>query len=107
VKVIVELQGLADPLAAVPVRWGDGGPDGPTELLGAALVMASSRTAHRVLETLRVVLEDLPADAGLGDFCRRVDELAVCFGRDGDGETAAVLLDYSQDVAAWQGRWQS
>jgi hypothetical protein len=105
--VLEQLQGLADPLAGVPVRWGDGGPDGPTELLGAVLVTASTETARRVLATLRVVLDDLPEDAGLGDFCRRVDELAVAFGQHGDGETAAVLLDYSADVAAWQGRWQS
>jgi hypothetical protein len=98
---------MRDPLAGVPVQWPDGGPDGPLELLGAVLVMASPKTGRRVLETLRIVLEGLPDDAGLMDFCRRLDQLAVKFGQDGDGETCAVLLDYSQDVAGWQGRWQS
>jgi hypothetical protein len=98
---------LEDPLADVIVRWPDGGCDGPTELLGACLVTASTQTARRVLATLRAVLEDLPADAGLGDFCERVDMLAVKFGQDHDPETAAVLLDYSQDVQSWRGRWQS
>jgi hypothetical protein len=104
--LIVELQGLQDPLAGVPVRWGDGGPSDPVELLGASLVTASPRTGRRVLETLRVILDGLPDDAGLTDFCRRLDELAVMFGADGDAETAALLLDYSADVAGWQGRWQ-
>jgi hypothetical protein len=94
-------------LAGVPIRWGDGGPDGPTELLGSLLVTASARTGQRVLDTLRIVLDSLPADAGVREFCERVDFLAVRFGQDDDGETAAVLLDYSQDVASWQGRWQS
>jgi hypothetical protein len=49
----------------------------------------------------------LPPDAGLADFCERVDMLAVKFGQDGDGETASVLLDYTADVASWQGRFQS
>ena len=102
-----ELQGLQDPLAGVPIRWGDGGPDGPVELLGACLVMASTQTGMRVLATLRAVLENLPPDAGLTDFCRAVDALAVRFAQDGDPETAAVLLDYTADVAGWQGRWQS
>jgi hypothetical protein len=103
-----ELQGLVDPLAGVAVRWGgDGGCDGPVELLGACLVMASIRTGTRVLAVLRAVLDGLPDDAGLGDFCERVDLLAVKFGQDGDPETAAVLLDYTADVASWQGRWQS
>jgi hypothetical protein len=98
------LQGLVDPLAGRAVRWGDGGPDGPDELLGAALVTASSRTGRRVLEVLRIVLADLDHDAGLSDFCRRLDELAVRFAQDDDPETAAVLLDYSADVANWEGR---
>jgi hypothetical protein len=68
-------------------------------------VTASTKTAVRVLATLRVVLDDLPEDAGLSDFCRRLDELAVRFAQDDDGETAAVLLDYSADVANWEGRW--
>jgi hypothetical protein len=103
----VELRGLQDPLEGVPVRWGDGGCDGPTELLGACLVTASTETGIRVLATLRAVLATLPDDAGLSDFCRAVDMLAVKFAQDGDPETSAVLLDYSQDVAGWQGRWQS
>jgi hypothetical protein len=102
-----ELHDLVDPLAGVPVRWGDGGPDGPVELLGAVLVTASDRTARRAIETLKVVLEGLPPDAGLSEFCRQVDELAVRFGADGDPETAGVLLDYTADVASWPGRWQS
>jgi hypothetical protein len=102
----VELQGLQDPLAGIPVRWPDGGPDGPLELLGAVLVTASNRTARRVIETLRVVLETLPEDATLSDFCRALDELAARFGQDGDPETAAVLIDYTADVASWPGRWQ-
>ena len=102
----VELEGLQDPLAGVPIRWPDGGCDGPTELLGACLVTASPQTAKRVLETLRMVLENLPEDAGLSDFCRAVDMLAVKFGQDNDPETASLLLSYSQDVSGWQGRWQ-
>jgi hypothetical protein len=98
---------LEDPLAGVPIRWGDGGCDGPTDLLGACLVTASTQTAKRVLETLRMVLDGLPEDAGLSDFCRAVDALAVKFAQDGDPETSAVLLDYTADVASWQGRWQS
>jgi hypothetical protein len=97
---------LEDPLEGVIVRWPDGGPDGPLELLGAGLVTASTQTARRVLATLRMVLEDLPPDAGLADFCERVDMLAVKFGQDNDPETAGVLLDYSADVASWRGRWQ-
>jgi hypothetical protein len=104
---VTELQGLQDPLAGIPVRWDGGGPDGPAELLGAALVTASPPTARRVLETLRAVLDGLDENAGLHDFCQRLDELAVRFGADNDPETAAVLLDYSQDVSGWQGRWQS
>jgi hypothetical protein len=102
-----DLEGLCDPLAGVPIRWPDGGPDGPVELLGAVLVTANDRTARRVLETLKLVLEGLPEDAGLSDFLRQIDELAVRFGADGDHETCAVLLDYSADVASWPGRWQS
>jgi hypothetical protein len=98
---------LEDPLAGVPIRWPDGGPDGPVELLGACLVTASTQTAKRVLETLRMVLDGLPPDAGLTDFCRAVDMLAARFAQDGDPETAAVLLDYTADMASWQGRWQS
>ena len=56
------------------------------------------------METLRTVLDGLPADAGLTDFCRRLDALAVKFAQDGDPETSALLLDYSADVANWQGR---
>jgi hypothetical protein len=93
-------------LAGVPIRWGDGGCDGPVELLGACLVTASPQTAVRVLATLRAVLDGLPDDAGLADFCRCVDELALKFAADDDGETASVLLDYTADVASWQGRWQ-
>jgi hypothetical protein len=70
-------------------------------------VTATERTGRRVLETLKVVLEELPENAGLSDFCRALDELAVRFGADGDPETCAVLLDYSADVASWPGRWQS
>jgi hypothetical protein len=103
---VKELQGLQDPLEGVAIRWPDGGPDGPAELLGAVLVTASPRTARRVTETLRVVLEGLPADAGLSDFCRTLDGLAIRFGADGDPETCQVLLDYSQDVGSWPGRWQ-
>jgi hypothetical protein len=105
--VLEALQSLADPLAGVPVRWGDGGPDGPTEILGACLVTASPQTAMRVLATLRAVLDDLPEDAGLSDFTERVDQLAVKFGQDGDGETAGLLIDYVGDVLGWRGRWQS
>jgi hypothetical protein len=104
--VKADLQGLRDPLAGVPVDWPGGGPDGPLEALGAVLVTASPQTGTRVLATLRVVLDGLPDDAGLDDFCRRLDELAVKFGQDGDPETSAVLLDYSADVAGWHGRWQ-
>jgi hypothetical protein len=97
---------LQDPLAGIPVRWGGGGPDGPAELLGAVLVTAGPRSARRVLETFRVVLEGLPADAGLREFLTQLDELAVRFGADGDGETCQLLLDYTADVASWGGRWQ-
>jgi hypothetical protein len=105
--IVEELQGLADPLAGVPVDWPGGGPDGPAELLGAALVTASPRTALRVLETLRMARDELPEDWGFADVYRWLGEIAIRFGADGDPETAALLLDYSADVSNWQGRWQS
>ncbi|HSS09911.1 MAG TPA: hypothetical protein VLL25_08510 [Acidimicrobiales bacterium] len=105
--MIDELQTLVDPLAGAIVRWGDGGPDGPLELLGALLVTASPQTARLVIETLRLVLDSLPEDAGLTEFCEMVDALAVRAGQRGQGEACGILLDYSGDVANWQGRWQS
>lgn len=103
----IQHQGLVDPLASAIIRWDDGGPDGPPELLGVALVTASPRTALRVVRTLTAVLDSLPPDAGLSEFCSQVDEFAVLFGGDGDGETCGLLLDFTADLANWTGRWQS
>lgn len=100
-------QSLADPLASAIIRWDDGGPDGPSELLGASLVTASPRTALRVVGGIKLVLDALPDDAGLSEFCSALDELAVRFGADGDGETCGLLLDFTADLAGWTGRWQS
>jgi hypothetical protein len=107
VDVLDVFQSLADPLEGAIIRWDGGGPDGPSELLGASLVTASPRTALRVVRTLTAVLGGLGPDDGLSEFCSQVDEFAILFGSDGDGETAGLLLDFSSDLLNWTGRWQS
>jgi hypothetical protein len=81
------------------VRWPDP-PDIGAELV-ATLLLASPRTAARVRRTLRVLVER--ADT-LTELVDGLDAAAICrYGQAGDGETAAALLDISDQRRRRQG----
>jgi hypothetical protein len=85
--------------AGQAVRWPDP-PDIHAELV-AILLTASPPTADRVVETLRILVDDADTLTQLVD---RLDVMAIRFGQDDDTETCAALLEVGDRLREWGDR---
>jgi hypothetical protein len=91
---------LADlPRVDQPIRWPDP-PDIDAEYV-CALLMASSGTSERIKATVEVLLEHCST---LHELVDELDDVAIRFGKDGDGETCAALLDLGGVIRDWSDR---
>jgi hypothetical protein len=81
------------------VRWPDG--IAPSDEMVAQVMLASPRTARRIRETLRTLIGRAE---GLDQLVDELDVLAIRFGQDDDGETAAALLSIGDAIRDWRDR---
>jgi hypothetical protein len=96
VEVAAAVEELLDGRA---VRWPDG--IAPSDEVVAQVMLASPRTARRIRETVRTLVERA---AGLDQLVDELDVLAIRFGQDDDGETAAALLSIGDALREWRDR---
>jgi hypothetical protein len=87
-------------LAGNIVRWPDA-PALPVDEVIAQILLASPSSGRRILETVHVLVERAE---GLEQLVTELDAVAIRFGMDADGETAAALLDVSDRIREWRER---